>query len=125
MRVILSNPRYTGRQVWNKQRKTKSSSMSRTSLWGMRPGCDGTTVTSRSSPITRCTSRSSTPTHSNAPSRSWPRREQAARHGNGTAPTTATCFAVGCGAGCASGGCKASEAGRCCSTDAGTPTSTP
>jgi site-specific DNA recombinase len=50
VRTILGNPRYTGRQVWNKQRKcgtsnarTKSSSTSRTSPSVTSPRCAGTT----------------------------------------------------------------------------------
>lgn len=46
VRVILTNPSYTGRQVWNKQRTDESSSTSTTSHWAIPASCGGTPETS-------------------------------------------------------------------------------
>jgi site-specific DNA recombinase len=56
VRTILCNPRYTGRQVWNKQRKDGSSWTSMTSPQAMRPGCAGTRAAAGSGPTPSSTS---------------------------------------------------------------------
>jgi DNA invertase Pin-like site-specific DNA recombinase len=58
LRAILGNPRYTGHQVWNKQRKEeRSSSMSRTSASATRPACAGTTKLPGCGPTNPSTTR--------------------------------------------------------------------
>jgi DNA invertase Pin-like site-specific DNA recombinase len=57
VRVIVCNPRYTGRRSGTSSAKTRYSWTSTTSPWATRPGCAGTRPAAGSGPMPSSTSR--------------------------------------------------------------------
>jgi site-specific DNA recombinase len=125
IRAILTNPRYTGRQVWNRQHKDENlldvndvARGHRTKLvwnpahkwiWSEEPAHPAIIDSACWEQV-----QAKLATKAAATTTVKPRRT----HGR-------TCFAVCCSALCASGGCRASGFEACPTTGAAFPTSTP
>ncbi|MCM3884186.1 recombinase family protein [Frankia sp. R82] len=92
VRVILTNPRYTGRQVWNKQRKDEVLLDVKDVGQGTPPSCGGTAKTTGSGRRKSLTRRWSTTTPSGRPAPSSPHSPEPRRtrtpHPGGATPTS-------------------------------------
>ena len=126
IRVILTNPRYTGFQVWNRQRKQEilldvddvALGHETKMRWNDRQAWLHSSEPSHPAIVTveafqLAPKTSSPPPHGEA-SRACP-----------DPPPAPTSCADCCSVACASGGCRATSTTACRTTDAGSPTSTP
>ncbi|WP_255508976.1 recombinase family protein [Micromonospora sp. A202] len=91
VRVILTNPRYTGRQVWNKQRTDEVLLDVDAWQWAAPASCAGTPATNGWSPRTSPMSHSSTTRPSSRPKRYCNDADgEPADNTSGSAPSTRT-----------------------------------
>ncbi|WP_422746102.1 hypothetical protein ACN27B_29465 [Micromonospora sp. WMMD754] len=123
---MLTSPRYTGRQVQNRQAPTRSCSMSTTSPWATPASCAGTRRTSGTPPTTPHIRRSSTQRRSMLRRRCFGVAATVPEGStSGTAPATSTPLRARCTARCATGRCRVNGPMARRTTDAATPRSTP
>ena len=127
VRVILTNPRYTGRQVWNKQRKDEilldvndvAAGYETRMRWNQPGSWVWSDAIAHEPLINARTSRTRRPSW---PTAGGPGAATARRTSGSPAPT---CCAGGCTAGTAAAGCRASTATRLRTTGAATQRNTP
>lgn len=125
IRAILTNPRYTGRQVWNRQRKDEVLLDVEDVISGTPPGCAGTPPRTGSGRTRLSTRRSSRPRCSPRPSRFSPAGDAAPATRRCRARAGPTHSEARSTAPSATGRCKGTLSATSPTTAAATPRSTP